>query len=95
MSGHESAYDKHWRRLAELLGPEEAAAERARMTADERADSRRRKIAKFKKDLPKLFEYLANAARDHKHEYAERLRKQIAYRERVISEAGKEQSHDD
>ncbi len=90
MSGHESAYDRHWRRLADLLGTEEAAAERARMTADERADSRRRKSAKFRKELPRLMEYLAIATRDHRHEYAERLRKQIAYRERVISEAGKE-----
>jgi hypothetical protein len=85
VSGYESAYDKHWKRLAVLLGPEEAAAERARMTEDERADRRRAKLAKFKKDLPKLKHDLAEAEQEGRHEYAVKLRKQIAYREGVLA----------
>jgi hypothetical protein len=87
VSDHESAYDKHWKRLAELLGPEEAAAERARMTADERADRHRAKLAKFRKELPVLRNFLAKAEKEGRHEYAVKLRKQIAYREQVIAEA--------
>lgn len=91
MTRHESAYDKHWKRLAELLGPDEAKAERERMTADERADRRRKKIADFEEQLPRLREYLAKARRDQKDEYTQRLQKQIAYRERVIAEAEEEE----
>lgn len=85
MSGYESAYDKHWKRLAELLGPEEAAAERARMTADERADRHRAKLAKFKKELPTLRKFLAEAEKEGRHEYTAKLRKQIAYREGMLA----------
>lgn len=86
MTNHKSAYDKHWERLAKLLGPEEAAAERARMTADESADRRRKKLARFRTEVPRFKQYLAQAEADYKHEYAARLRKQIAYREQVIAQ---------
>ena len=82
---HESAYDKHWKRLAELLGPEEAAREQARVTEDERADRHRAKLAKFKKELPTLRKLLAEAEQEGRDEYAAKLRKQIAYREGVLA----------
>lgn len=88
MTDHESAYDKHWQRLAELLGPEEAAAERARMTADEQADRHRAKLKKLRRELPMLRKFLVEVEQGGRDEYAGRLRKQIAYRERVLAESG-------
>lgn len=82
---HLSAYDKHWQRLTQLLGESEAAAERARMTVDEKADRLRLRVARFRKDLPDMRKFLAQAARDGKSDYAAKLRKWIAYREQVIA----------
>lgn len=80
-----SAYDKHWQRLAELLGPSEAAAERARMTVDERADRLHKRIQDYKKrQLPYLRACLASAEADNRAAYAMKLCKQIAYREQAI-----------
>jgi hypothetical protein len=86
MAEYQSAYDKHWARLVQLLGESEAAAERARMTVDERADRLRKRVAKFRKDLPLLRKFLTEAERNHRDEYATRLRRQIAHREQVIAD---------
>lgn len=86
MSNHESAYDKHWRRLAELLGAEEAARERQRMTNDERADRRRKTLAKFRTQLPVLRRALVEARAQGRWQYADRLTSQINYRERKLAE---------
>jgi hypothetical protein len=81
----ESAYDKHWARLAELLGADEAAAERARMTRDERDDLRRKKIESFRRELPWLRTRLELATVRGRGADAARLRRKIAYRERVVA----------
>lgn len=84
---YQTAYDRHWARLAELLGPDEAAAERARMTADEKADRLRKRVIEYKtKQLPHFREALASAERDGRLDYARKLRTWIAYRERVIAD---------
>lgn len=86
---HPSAYDRHWQRLAELLGPEEAAAERARVTADEKADRQRKRLAAtIAKHLPRLRRELAAAEAAGRESIAARLRVRIAYREQQIAEAG-------
>lgn len=93
---YQTAYDRHWARLAELLGAEEAAAERARMTIDERADQLRRRVQKFKREeLPRTREQLVAAEREGNSTYARKLRTWIAYRERVIADYDKENPHAD
>lgn len=80
-----SAYDKHWARLAQLLGPDEAAAERQRVTDDERADREYKRIQDYKtRQLPHLRDCLAQAEADGRAAYAMKLSKQIAHRERAI-----------
>jgi len=81
-----SAYDKHWARLVELLGADEAAAERARMTADERDDLRRKKIEAFRRELPWLRTRAELAAARGRGADVARLQRKIAYRERVLAE---------
>lgn len=83
---YQTAYDRHWARLAELLGPEEATAERQRMTVDERVDRLRKKLEQFRKRLPELRRWLAEAEAKSDHEYAKRLRRQIVHREQVIAD---------
>ena len=83
---YQTAYDKHWSRLAALLGIEEAAAERARMTADKKADRRRKRIMTFRLRLPDLRQNLAKAERDSNVGYAKKLEKWIAYREQAIAD---------
>jgi len=83
---YQTAYDRHWSRLAALLGPEEAAAERARMTADEKADRLRKRVLHFRERLPELRANLARAERDGDGAYAKRLRAWIAHREQAIAD---------
>jgi hypothetical protein len=83
---HRSAYDKHWARLAELLGEEAAAAERRRMTADEKIDRQRAKVETFKRQLPRLRRQLAEAEASRSRRHAARIAGQIAYRMRVIAQ---------
>lgn len=81
-----SAYDKHWARLAQLLGPAEAAAERARMTADEKADRLRVRVGRFKKELPRLHEQMAREQGQRRYEAAHQTRQKIEHREQVIAD---------
>jgi hypothetical protein len=91
---YQTAYDKHWSRLAALLGIDEAAAERARMTADERRDRLRIRVEKFKKQLPGFRESVEKADRERNVIKAAKIRAWIAYREKVIA-AYEEEIHAD